>query len=359
MIRQRVEGESHQSSLRIIWFFLKPYKLRLAILLCLCLLVGYLETMNIAVLYPILDASLEMEGGLSGNPFFIVLNHIAAIIPIDSFLVSYCILFILTVMLVFAFRLEYINLSAKTTAKIATDYKLKAFNKFTQSDYQFFVDNREGDLLYKARGAPEYIAQTLDFLTRSLIEIVMAIAVLALLVSISWKATIAVAICGVAYYYFTRRLSLKVSYVAGEEMKTASQEENVVINEYISGAKQIIAARTSPQWIGRFRDAVRTRYLFWTKNRVWTQIPSLVLIMLLYSSVAIIVIALWVMYPDDFQHLLPMFGTFAFAVFRLLPRMTTTGTQLMQIMNFLPNLEVTHALLKDETYSILYKFLKG
>ncbi len=31
------------------------------ILLGLSLLVGYLETMNIAVLYPILDASLEMR----------------------------------------------------------------------------------------------------------------------------------------------------------------------------------------------------------------------------------------------------------------------------------------------------------
>jgi len=89
MTRQRVEGESKQSGLRIIWFFLRPYKLRLAILLFLCLFVGYLETMNIAALYPILDTSLEIEGGLSGNPFFIVLNHIAAIIPIDSILVSY------------------------------------------------------------------------------------------------------------------------------------------------------------------------------------------------------------------------------------------------------------------------------
>jgi len=353
MTQQRVEGEAKQSSLRIIWFFLRPYKLRLAVLLAFCLIVGYLETMSVALLYPILSASLETDGGLSGNPFFIVLNHIAAIIPVDSVLVSYCILFILTVLLVFVFRLEYINLSAKTSATIATDYKLKVFKKFTQSDYQFFVDNREGDLLYKAKGAPESIASTLDYLTRSLVEIVMAISVLALLFSISWKATIAVAICGAAYYYFTRRLGLKISYVAGQKMKAASQEENVVVNEYISGAKQIITAGTSPRWAQRFREAVRTRFKFWTKNKVWTQIPPHALIMLLYSSIAIIVIALWVIYPDSFHHMLPMFGTFAFAVFRLLPRITTTGTQLMQIMNFLPNLELTHELLEDKTYSRL------
>lgn len=351
MTRQRVEDEAKQSGPRIIWFFLRPYKLRLAVLLTFCLIVGCLEAVNIAVLYPILDASLEMDGGLSGNPFFIVLNHIAAIIPVDSILVSYCILFILTALLIFVFRLEYINLSAKTTAKIAEDYKLKVFNKFTQSDYQFFVDNRQGDLLYKAGRAPEFIAQTIDNLTKSLVEIVMAISVLALLFSISWKATIAVALCGAAYYYFTRHLGLKVSYVAGEKMRVAIQEENVVLNEYISGAKQIITARTAPRWTGRFRDAVKTRYLFWIKNTVWTEIPALVLIMLLYSSIAVIVIALWVIYPDDFQHMLPMLGTFAFAVFKLLPRITKTGTQLMQIMHFLPNLEVTHEMLEDTTYS--------
>ena len=351
MIRQQVEGEEKQSGLRIIWFFLRPYRRRLAILFCLSLLVGYLETMHIAVLYPILGASLEMDSVLSSNPFFIVLNHIAAIIPVDSVLVSYCILFILLLLLIFLFRLVYINLSAKTTAKIATDYKLKVFNKFTQSDYQFFVDNRQGDLLYKAGAAPQATATTIDILTKVMVDIVIAISVLILLISISWKATIVVAICSAAYYYFTRRLGIKVSYVAGEAMQIASREESVVLNEYISGVKQIIAAVSSPQWAQRFHDAVMTRWRFWIKNTVWTQIPSRVLILLLYSSIAIIVIAIWVIYPDDFHSMIPMFGTFAFAVFKLLPLISSTSTQFMQIMNSLPDLEITHELLEDKTYS--------
>ena len=351
MIRQQVEGEEKQSGLRIIWFFLRPYRRRLAILFCLSLLVGYLETMHIAVLYPILGASLEMDSVLSSNPFFIVLNHIAAIIPVDSVLVSYCILFILLLLLIFLFRLVYINLSAKTTAKIATDYKLKVFNKFTQSDYQFFVDNRQGDLLYKAGAAPQATATTIDILTKVMVDIVIAISVLILLISISWKATIVVAICSAAYYYFTRRLGIKVSYVAGEAMQIACREESVVLNEYISGVKQIIAAVSSPQWAQRFHDAVMTRWRFWIKNTVWTQIPSRVLILLLYSSIAIIVIAIWVIYPDDFHSMIPMFGTFAFAVFKLLPLISSTSTQFMQIMNSLPDLEITHELLEDKTYS--------
>jgi len=351
MKRRQSKDKTAKGSLGTLWFFLRPYKRRLAILLGLSLLIGYLETMNIAVLFPILSASLEMDAVLSGNPFFIVLNRIASIIPVDSAMVSYCILFILLVLLVFVSRLIYINLAARTSAKIATNYILKSFGKFTQSDYQFFVDNRQGDLFFMAKGAPASTAQALDALTKSAIEIIMTISVLVLLLSISWKATIAVALCGTAYFYFTRYLSTKVSYVAGQEIRTASMEQNVVLNEYISGAKQIITSRIWLRWQQRFSDAVRTRYKFTIKNSVWTQIPPRVLEMLLYSSIGIIIIAMWLIYPDKFYSQIPMFATFAYATFRLLPRVSAVSTEIMRIMNLLPNLETTYELLEDKTYS--------
>lgn len=359
MKKKRVEGEAKTSGLRMIWYFLRPYKRRLAILLGLALIAGYLETLLMAVLYPILQASLESPSYLSGNLFFVVLSHIAGIIPVDSVLVSNCIVFIVLTLLVFFIMLVYINLSARTTAKVTTDYKIKVFQKYTQSDYQFFVDNRQGDLLYKARGAPESIAQILTALTTSLAAIVLLISVLVLLFSISWKATIGVVLCSIVYYYFTRYLSVKVSYVAGERMKAATQDENVALNEYITGAKQIITTGTFSRWQQRFNDAVRTRWRFWIKHTVWSQIPPRVLDMLLYVSIAVIVIAVWLLSPYSFNTLIPMIGTFGFAVFRLLPRMSGVGTQLMQIMNLLPNLEVTHELLEDKTYSKIRNGTRG
>ena len=356
MKRRRVDGKVKASSLGTIWFFLRPYKRRLALLLGLCLLIGYLETMHIAVLYPILDASLEMQDGLSNNPFFITLSYVVGILPVDSIFVANCILFILLTLLVFLCRLIYINLSAMTTAKVTTDYGLKVFHKYSESDYQFFIDNKQGDLLYMARVAPDSIALSLEALTKSIVEIVMAVSVLALLIIISWKATIIVALCGTAYYYFSRYLSFKISYPAGEEMKTAGKAENVVLNECISGSKHIIAARIWSRWLQLFRDALRRRWQFWAKNRIWTQIPPRALEMLLYLSVAGIAIGIWALYPDYFFEMIPMFGTYAFAVFKLLPRLSNASTSLMGIINHLPNLEVTQELLLDNTYN---KILNG
>lgn len=351
MKRQRVEGEAKTSRLRTIWFFLRPYKRRLVLLLGLALIAGYLETLLMAVLFPILQASLEQPFYLAGNPFFIVISRIAGIIPVDSLLVSNCIVFILMTVLVFLVRLVYINLSAITTAKVTTDYKKKVFQRFTQFDYQFFVDNRQGDLLYKARGAPESVAAILMSLTASLAAMVLLISVLALLFTLSWKATIGVVLGGIVYAYFTRHLSLKVSYVAGERMRLASQDENVVLNEYITGSKQIITTGTFSRWQQRFDDAVMTRFRFWTKNTVWTQVPPRVLELLMYLTIATVIIVVSLVWPGNFAGLLPLIGTFGFAVFRLLPRVSGVGAQLMGIMNALPNLEVTHALLEDKTYS--------
>ncbi len=293
MKQQRVEGEAKTSRLRTIWFFLRHYKRRLVLLLGIALILGYLETLLMAVLFPILLATLEQPSYLGGNLFFVVLSHITGIIPVDNVLVSNCIVFIMLTLLVFVIRLVYINVSARTTAKVTTDYKKKVFQKYTQFDYQFFVDNRQGDLLYKARVAPGSIAAILMSLTRSLAAIVLLISVLALLFSLSWKATIGVVIASIVYSYLARHLSVKVSYVAGERMRLADQDETVVLNEYITGVKQIVTTGTFSRWQQRFNEAVMTRWRFWIKNTIWTAITQRVLELLMYLSIAIIVILIW------------------------------------------------------------------
>ena len=58
--------EERISSLRIIWFFLKQYKVRIAGLLVLSLLVGGLEGASVAAVYPIFSTAFETPIG-KGN----------------------------------------------------------------------------------------------------------------------------------------------------------------------------------------------------------------------------------------------------------------------------------------------------
>ncbi len=304
-----------------------------------------------ALLYPILQTSLDAGAERSDNIFLSILYNLTDLIPVSEKLAASSILFLLFSVLAFIFRLTYIKLSVITTAKIVIASKKTVFTKYTESDYQFFVDNKQGDLLYRASRAPEFIAGAFHDLTRSMIEIVLSISVLVLLISISWKGTIVVLIFGVGYFFLTRYLSLKISYKAGGGMLRASEKENVILNEYLSGIKQINVFKTSPKWKSQFNDAITTRWKLWSKDAFWKQFPSRLLELVLFSSVAIISLVLITRYPiERFPSMIPMFGTFAFAVFRLMPKISSIGTYMMSIMNNLPNLEVIHVFLKDRTY---------
>ncbi len=345
MIKKRTHG------LKTIWFFLKPYEIYLLILLGLCLIIGLLETLHMALLYPILNASLESGGVGDNNLFFRILNEVAEIIPVDDVLVSSCILFVILTFLYSASRLLYANLSPRVTAKIVREYEQKVFLKYTTSDYRFFIDNRQGDLIYRGSQAPQFIGNTVIALARSAVEIILAVFILFLLVSISWKGTIAVVLAGAGYYYFTRYLSSRISYVTGKGMRRAIENENVIMNEYITGVKQIRATQSSTEWRNRFNKAATSRWKNWSKNQFWSQVPARLLELLMFGTIAVIVIIIKVQYPDQFFSMIPMFGTFAFAVFKLLPKLSATGTTLMNVANWIPNLESIQELLSDKTYS--------
>ncbi len=76
--------EKRTGWVKIVWFFLKPYKYYLLILLGLCLVNGLLETLHMALLYPILNASLESGGIGDDNLFFRILNEVTEILPVDD-----------------------------------------------------------------------------------------------------------------------------------------------------------------------------------------------------------------------------------------------------------------------------------
>lgn len=180
--------------LETLWFFLKPYRFYLLILLGLCAANGLLETLHMALLYPILNASLGEGAGSSKGFFLGILTEVAGLVPVDDVLISGCILFVIFTILYSSSRLLYANLAPRVTAKIIREHEQKVFRKYTES----------------------------------VIEIVLGVFVLFLLISISWKGTIAVVVAGAGYYYLTQYLSRSISDVTGRGMRRAVENENSV-----------------------------------------------------------------------------------------------------------------------------------
>ena len=337
-----------RNGFKIVWFFLNQYKSHFIFLILLAVITGVLESLNVALMYPILSYGLGTQ--TTSNLFLDFVNNLTKFIPVEDTLVKYCVLFIIFACLVFFAKIFYFFFSAKLTSKIVIGLKQDIFSKCMNSDYQFFVDKKQGEILYMTRTPPEQVASLINIISQSFVELTLSVSVFALLLSMSWKGTILIVVCGAGYYYLTKYLSIKIHYKAGKKQLEASQTETVVINEYTTGIKQIKVFETFPYWKSLFDKAINAYWKYYRKSNFWGKVPETLIMMLLYLSIGCVVIFIKLQYPSSFLSTIPVVGTFAFAVFMILPKLSKFGNYRMNIMHILPNAEAIYNMLKDTTY---------
>lgn len=335
------------NTFRIIWFFFKPYKRQVAVLLVLSLVVGALEAAGVAVIYPLLSAAFD-TGFAEGNVILSTLRRVAGLLPIADEFIGYCVLFLLFAILAFAIRLYSINFRVRFGARLVQNNQNQVFDKFIRADYQYFIDHRQGDLIYNVSSAPQRLSMLIAAVTGLVSQAILSVSILLLLFSLSWQGTIVVLLVGLGYYFFTRYLGRKVSYVSGKGEMEAIRESNVILNEAISGIKQVKVFATGGDWIERFRNVLKERWYHAIRRAIWQQIPGRVLMLVTYLFIGIIVIVIRVTSPDSFIEMIPIFGTFAVATFRLFPLISALGGLTMQVMAALPNCEAVYAILNEK-----------
>lgn len=339
--------EKQKNSLKVIGFFFKPYKLQVLVLLTLSLLVGGLEAATIAAIYPILTAAFDTGSG-QGNVILSLFATMANLLPIEDEFIAYCVLFLLIALLAFVVKLISINFGVKFGASLVKKNQSEIFNKFIKADYQYFIDHKQGELIYNAASAPGTLSTLITAVTQLISQAILAISVLLLLFSLSWQGAVAVLVMGLGYHYFTRYLGQKVSYYSAKGELEALRESNVILNEAISGIKQVKVFATGENWIDRFSSTMNKRWYHFIKRTVWQQVPAPVLMLVLYLSIGITAMLIKIIVPASFMVLIPILGTFAFAVFRLVPIIGIIGSLTMQIMRALPDCEAVYSIRSDK-----------
>ncbi len=334
-------------SFQLIWFFFKPYKRYFVSLLILSLLDGVLEAVNVAAVYPILSTAFESSLG-GGNTILLIFKRLADLLPISDEFIAYCVLFVITAILAFVVKFISIKIRTEFSAILIADGQSLTFTKFVKADYQYFIDHKQGDLLYDVSTATQRLSSLAISVAELVSQVILAISMLFILFTISWSATIGVVALGLGYYCFSRYLGGKVSYYTGKGELEAIKESTVILNETISGIKQVKVFAKMEDWINRFNNALSKRWYHYIRRAIWQQVPTPVLILILYSSAGIIAIVIKITAPGSFLHLIPLFGTFVFAVFRLMPIIGTIGGLIMGIMSSLPDCEIVYAIANEE-----------
>ncbi len=339
--------EKRKNSLKIIWFFFKPYKLQVLVLLILSILVGGLEAATVVTIYPILSVAFDAGSG-QGNVILSLFATMANLLPVEDEFIAYCVLFLLFALLAFVVKLISINFRVRFGASVVKKNQSEIFNKFIKADYQYFIDHKQGELIYNAASAPQGLSGLINGVTEVISQAILSISILLLLFSLSWQGTVAVLLLWLGYHHFTRYLGEKVSYYSGKGEMEALRDSNVILNEAISGIKQVKVFVTGENWIDRFSNALKKRWYHYIKRSIWQQVPPPVLMLILYLSIGITALLIKIIAPASFMELIPIFGTFAFAVFRVVPIMGSVGGLAMSIMGALPNCEVVYSIQSDK-----------
>lgn len=327
--------------LSTIWFFLRPFKLQVVALVILSLLAGGLESATIATIYPILNVAFA-AGAEQGGVILRLFAAMAGVLPIADEFIAYCVLFLILALLAFAARLMMINFRVKFAARLAGKNQKEVFDKFIKADYQYFIDHRQGELIYNAASAPTHLATLVNSLTELIAQALLSVTIVLVLLSLSLPGTAAVVVIGLGYYYFTRRFGRKVAYQPGKGEMKASQESNVILNEVISGIKQVKLFAAEENWIDRFSSAVRKRWANFARRTIWQQLPSPVLMFIVYLGIGITALVIRITTPGGFTAVMPVLGAFAIALFRLVPVIGGASGLTMQIMGVLPNCETIY-----------------
>ena len=339
--------EKRAGSIRILLFFFKQYKQKVFILVVSSLIVGGLEAASVAVVYPILSAAFE--GGIDeGNIVLSIYSKVAGLLPVSDEFIAYCLLFLLLAFLAFFVKVFFIRYRLNFAGRLVESTQKEIFNKFVQADFQYFVDHKQGELVYNTISAPHSLQNFLNSATELLAQAILSISVFLLLFSLSWQGTIVVLLMALIYYFFTRYLAERVAYDAGKRQAEAITESTIILNETIDGIKQVKVFSAGEDWVRRFGSTIKTHWHHYIRQSTWQQVLQPTLILILYLSIGITATFIRIIAPDSFGVLIPVFGTFAFAVFRLIPIMGGVSNATMQIKSSLPNCERVYQILGEK-----------
>ncbi|RQD80028.1 MAG: ATP-binding cassette domain-containing protein, partial [Methanocalculus sp. MSAO_Arc2] len=126
-----------------------------------------------------------------------------------------------------------------------------------------------------------------------------------------------------------------------------------VINQYISGIRQIRSVHADGYWKKEYTKALRNYWDKFVRYRFTEQLPAALLQAVFFIGIAAVVIVLYYVHTDQFLFIIPLIGTFAFSALKILPRLSALSSSNMQIMNAYPALERIYDFLNNKQYNTI------
>jgi len=346
--RMNGNRENFKKFLEIANFYSYGYKRYLFTLLVLSVLLGLMETFQIVLLYPIMNATIDFQGQEIAifEPLY---NSVRDLFNLPD-IVLFSLLFILLVILTFVVSMIYRLMSFYVTKKVITRTKRTIFDKLIRNDYQYYVENKRGEIIYSVVTAPSQVRRFLETITTMVSESIIVITILTALFFISTTA-VAILLAGAFVFILVVRLiGKKFAFRLGHLQMRSMQGENEVISGYIQGLRQIRSVSGDGYWQDQYNEALDKFWDKYIKLSFFRTLPGTTLQFMFFIGLAVLVITLYYLYQEEFLYIIPLMGTFVFSAMKVIPRLSAMSHQYMNVMDNWPNLETIYDFLNDTRY---------
>ncbi|MFC1624228.1 ABC transporter ATP-binding protein [Candidatus Omnitrophota bacterium] len=306
-----------------------------------------------AVLFPIVDQILQ--GGAKTDSHSAVIrgiNMLIAVVPIKDMFIATSVFIIAVVILKNVFRYSYLVFNSFASYKIWDDMQKQLFRKYITADYKYFLDHKQGEIVYRLYSAPAVLGGALQMIPQLATEILKISFICIVLFSMSFPVACGILVIAVVFYILTRGISKKISYFLGKGRLEACEHQNIVISEMIHGIKQIKVFLGERKWVSNFFRATDKYFGLSRKDTLWINMPVSILEIFAISTVCLSLIAVRKLSPGDLVSSLPLLAVFAYAFQRVIPSLSVITSLRMQIMGSLPIMETLRSLF-DEQMSVL------
>ncbi|MDW5549197.1 ABC transporter ATP-binding protein [Methanosarcina sp.] len=303
-----------------------------------------MDTFRVSLIYPIINY------GLNANQSYITVDKIYQLILPDNFNPFLASVFLLAIVTITMAGIETIAayLGSKTFAVVRDTIDRSVFNILKNQPYEYFATHKQGDILYIGQQAVDQTGTAFLNLVNLVQNILLCLFYFSFVLIISFKISVIVIFLGVIYIFLVKNIIYSRIYKHASYLNNVGLAKSVVYNEMISGIKTILITDSIGFWTNKYENNVKKLKSSFTKVILFQRLPSIVNNFLLFITMSLSAAGLYYATKGDILLYAGIFGTFLFALYRMIPILNSCQSQFGIILQLFPAIETVYDFLQEK-----------
>lgn len=334
---------SFKKSIQIFYYLFRPHKKLLCAYLITLIVFSILDVFRISLIYPIINYGLNIS---TGSTFIDGILQFVLPQTVNPFVASALLLAVVSIIIV-GVELVVAYLGSKTFAVVRDKTDRAVFTSIKNQPYDYFTRHKQGDLLYVGQIAVDQTGGAVNSFVSVIQYGLLCLFYLLFIFMIAPELGIGLVFCGLIYIFLIKNQFYARVYRQSSILNTAAIEKSVVYNEFINGIKTILVNDSVAFWAKKYDAAIQKLLKSYTRVMILQRLPNIMNSFLTVMIISLGAVGLYYYSNGDFLPYVGIFGTFMFALYRLMPALNSVQTQIGQIYQDLPALEAVYSMLQE------------